>query len=143
VNIKYLVTLCLAIFLLLASGVVVVTKAAPIISSLSSSFATGEREDDGEKENEIEGDDDGNTTQQTTINQDGTPSGTGSGSDTTQTPATTQCLITVDGTVYDVQTFKNQHSGGNIFNCGTDMSAVFHQQHNQRYLTMMQLYIVP
>lgn len=52
----------------------------------------------------------------------------------------TRCIITVDNQKYDVTVYQNQHSGGNIFNCGTDMSAIFHQQHNQRYLNLMQPY---
>jgi cytochrome b involved in lipid metabolism len=51
-----------------------------------------------------------------------------------------QCIITVDGQRYDVTVFKNQHSGGNVFSCSTDMSNVFHNQHSQRYLQMMQPY---
>lgn len=44
------------------------------------------------------------------------------------------CIITIDGTKYDVTIFRNIHSGGDIFACGTDMSAVFHQQHNLNVL---------
>jgi hypothetical protein len=51
-----------------------------------------------------------------------------------------RCIIVVDGQKYDVTGYKSQHSGGNIFSCGTDMSSIFHQQHNQRYLQMMAPY---
>jgi hypothetical protein len=72
------------------------------------------------------------------------PSVTGTTSPAT-VPATAQttsgsCLITVDGQKYDVTIFRNQHSGGDVFNCGTDMSTVFHDKHNQRYLQMMAPY---
>jgi cytochrome b involved in lipid metabolism len=54
--------------------------------------------------------------------------------------ADNRCIIVVDGQKYNVTVFKNQHSGGDIFSCGTDMSAIFHDKHNQRYLDMMTPY---
>lgn len=53
-----------------------------------------------------------------------------------------QCLIVIDGSRYDVTEFRNRHSGGNIFQCGTDMSQVFWSRHNQAILQKMQRYRV-
>jgi hypothetical protein len=50
------------------------------------------------------------------------------------------CLIQVDSVSYDVTSFRNQHSGGDIFQCGTDMSSIFWSQHNSRILNMMAPY---
>lgn len=61
----------------------------------------------------------------------------------TKTPAQTGCIITVDGVRYDVTVFRKQHSGGNIFTCGADMSATFHGEHGQRELQRMQPYRLP
>jgi len=54
--------------------------------------------------------------------------------------ADNRCIVTVDGVKYDVTQFRNQHSGGDIFQCGTDMSAIFHGQHSNSYLQKMQQY---
>ena len=51
-----------------------------------------------------------------------------------------RCIIVVDGARYDISSFRNLHSGGNIFQCGSDMSAVFHQQHDNSYLGRMSQY---
>ncbi|MFA6518850.1 MAG: cytochrome b5 domain-containing protein [Candidatus Shapirobacteria bacterium] len=53
-----------------------------------------------------------------------------------------RCLITVRGQKYDVTQYRNQHSGGDIFNCGTDMTAVFNGQHSDKQLVRMQRYLV-
>ncbi len=50
------------------------------------------------------------------------------------------CLIQVDGVSYDVTAFRNQHSGGDIFQCGTDMSSIFWSQHNSKILNKMAPY---
>ncbi len=50
------------------------------------------------------------------------------------------CIISVDGQKYDVTVFKNRHSGGDMFECGQDMSQTFHNQHNQDYLRLMTRY---
>lgn len=55
-------------------------------------------------------------------------------------PAQTGCVVTIDGTKYDLTDFKNMHSGGDIFSCGTDMSAIFWSQHSQRQLNQLQRY---
>ena len=51
------------------------------------------------------------------------------------------CIITIDGLKYDVQPLRDMHTGGDIFVCGTDMSAAFHQKHGDR-LQMIQRYLV-
>lgn len=43
--------------------------------------------------------------------------------------ATTPCIITVFGQQYDITALQNAHTGGNIFTCGTDMTATFQTQH--------------
>lgn len=40
-----------------------------------------------------------------------------------------KCIITVSNSQYDVTTLKNSHSGGNVFECGTDMTELFESQH--------------
>lgn len=40
-----------------------------------------------------------------------------------------RCLITISGNQYDVTTFRTRHGGGDIFNCGTDMTAAYHSAH--------------
>lgn len=64
-------------------------------------------------------------------------------SPTTTKPAPTveqRCVIVVDGKKYDVSSFRNQHSGGDVFDCGTDMSNIFHQQHSNSFLKTMEQY---
>ncbi len=51
--------------------------------------------------------------------------------------ADTGCIITVHGTRYNVTEFRIQHSGGDIFTCGADMTAVFDSQHSMRTLQRM------
>lgn len=53
------------------------------------------------------------------------------------------CIVTVNGQRYDVTQYQYQHSGGNIFNCGTDMSSIFSSKHSIRYLDMMKAYLIP
>ena len=51
-----------------------------------------------------------------------------------------RCIITVDGQRYDVSSYRNVHPGGDVFQCGTDMSAAFHAQHGDgaKQLQIMQ-----
>ncbi len=51
------------------------------------------------------------------------------------------CIITVDGQKYDVESLRSTHTGGDVFTCGTDMSDVFHKQHDDN-LRMIQKYLV-
>jgi len=67
---------------------------------------------------------------------------TGSSSSSTSGPqASTGCIITLFGKQYDVTTLQNTHSGGNVFNCGTDMTAVYQGQHGSD-VSRMQKYLV-
>lgn len=52
----------------------------------------------------------------------------------TPDPLAGHCIVTIKGQKYDVTDFKNTHSGGDIFVCGTDMTNTFFGQHNQRLL---------
>ena len=53
---------------------------------------------------------------------------------------TNKCIITVDDVSYDVTSFKNMHSGGDIFKCGQDMTSDFWGQHGQKQLNAIQKY---
>ena len=43
--------------------------------------------------------------------------------------AATPCIVTIFGVQYDVAPLQTGHSGGNIFTCNTDMSAVYQGMH--------------
>ena len=51
-----------------------------------------------------------------------------------------RCIITIDSQRYDVIIFRQLHSGGDIFRCGTDMSNTFHQRHPDSFLQTMTSY---
>lgn len=51
-----------------------------------------------------------------------------------------RCIIVIDGLQYDITDFRNLHSGGNVFTCGTDMSSVFHNRHSNSFLSWMKQY---
>lgn len=57
-------------------------------------------------------------------------------------PPSARCIITISGGQYDVTDFRNIHSGGNVFQCGTDMTAVFLSRHPASYLSKMSQYKV-
>lgn len=62
----------------------------------------------------------------------------------TTTPSvknTTGCIITLFGQQYNVSTLQQTHSGGNIFNCGTDMSSTYQGKHGSN-VSRMQQYLV-
>ena len=52
----------------------------------------------------------------------------------------TRCLVVVDGLQYNLTQFVKLHSGGDIFQCGTDMSSSFHNQHPNNYLDILAKY---
>ncbi len=56
-------------------------------------------------------------------------------------PPAPSCIITIDGRRYDVQTLRTTHPGGDVFQCNTDMSDIFHGQHGDN-LRMIQKYLV-
>ncbi|MFA6981495.1 MAG: cytochrome b5 domain-containing protein [Patescibacteria group bacterium] len=53
-----------------------------------------------------------------------------------------RCIITVDGSRYDVTEYRDKHSGGDIFTCGTDMTSVFNDQHDSGTLKKMVPYLL-
>ncbi len=76
-----------------------------------------------------------NSSAATTTN---TPSANTNSSSTSTTANTTQtnsnrCVVTVNGSQYDVTQLQYTHSGGNVFSCGTDMTATFESMHGTRW----------
>lgn len=59
----------------------------------------------------------------------------------TSTSNTNNCIITLSGQQYDVTTLRQTHSGGDVFQCGADMTAVYQKKHGSN-LSMMQKYLV-
>jgi len=57
----------------------------------------------------------------------------------TQPAQSNRCIITISGQHYDVTDFRSQHSGGDIFVCGTDMTRTFFGQHDQALLDSPQM----
>jgi hypothetical protein len=55
-------------------------------------------------------------------------------------PVPSGCIITLDGGSYNVTSLQKSHSGGDIFNCGSDMSATFWGKHGQGIFSKMQQY---
>ena len=51
------------------------------------------------------------------------------------------CVITLFGKQYDVTNLRNTHSGGNVFNCGTDMTGTYQARHGTD-LSRMQQYLI-
>lgn len=70
------------------------------------------------------------------------PTSVPSNTTTTQASTTTGgCTITLFGKQYDVANLRNTHSGGNIFNCGTDMTGTYQARHGTD-LSRMQQYLI-
>lgn len=53
-----------------------------------------------------------------------------------------QCVITISGNNYDVSLLKSSHTGGDIFNCGTDMTEAFDDEHGGN-LNKIEEYLIP
>lgn len=51
-----------------------------------------------------------------------------------------RCLVRVKGRVYDLTRFRNQHEGGDIFVCGTDMTDTFYSEHDDSILRDLEKY---
>jgi predicted heme/steroid binding protein len=51
------------------------------------------------------------------------------------------CIVTISGEKYDVSSLKASHSGGDIFNCGSDMTSVYKDEHGSN-LSRMNMYLV-
>lgn len=45
------------------------------------------------------------------------------------TSNSSSCIVTVFGKQYDVTTLRSTHSGGDVFTCGTDMTAIYQGRH--------------
>jgi hypothetical protein len=60
---------------------------------------------------------------------------------TQSVPGNTGCIITLFGQQYNVTSLQQSHSGGNIFTCGTDMSARYQGEHGSS-VSRMQKYLV-
>lgn len=54
---------------------------------------------------------------------------------------TSGCIVTLFGKQYDVTSLQNSHSGGNVFICGTDQTALYQSQHGTN-MSRMQQYLV-
>lgn len=50
------------------------------------------------------------------------------------------CVIQIDGVSYEITSLRKTHSGGDVFQCGTDMSALFWKKHDSQILKIMQQY---
>lgn len=61
---------------------------------------------------------------------------------TSATNNANKCIITLSGALYDVTSLQNSHSGGNIFTCGTDMTAVYMSEHGGNLSRMARYKIV-
>lgn len=48
------------------------------------------------------------------------------------TTNSSSCIVTVFGKQYDVTTLRITHSGGDVFTCGTDMTAIYQGRHGTR-----------
>ncbi len=51
----------------------------------------------------------------------------------TARPTAKPCIVTVNGSRYDVTSLRKSHSGGNIFVCGTNMTSTFQSMHGNDY----------
>lgn len=48
------------------------------------------------------------------------------------TTNSSSCIVTVFGKQYDVTTLRSTHTGGDVFTCGTDMTAIYQGRHSTR-----------
>lgn len=69
------------------------------------------------------------------------PTSVPSSNSTLSQTSTVGCTITLFGKQYDVTNLRNTHSGGNIFNCGTDMTGTYQARHGTD-LSRMQQYLI-
>jgi len=58
----------------------------------------------------------------------------------TPKPVVTGCVIKIDGVSYEITALRRSHSGGDIFTCNSDMSAIFWGKHNAKILAKMTQY---
>lgn len=52
-----------------------------------------------------------------------------------------QCIISVSGQQYNVTTLRSTHSGGDIFQCGTDMTIIYQNKHGSGF-SLIQKYLL-
>jgi len=53
------------------------------------------------------------------------------------------CVVTIEGRRFDVLALRQTHSGGDIFTCGTDMTATYFSKHDASMLNgVMQQYLI-
>ncbi len=55
-------------------------------------------------------------------------------------PPPSGCVISIDGVSYEITSLRSTHSGGDVFTCGADMSAIFWGQHGNSILRKMAKY---
>jgi len=55
--------------------------------------------------------------------------------------SSSSCIVTIFGSQYNVTSLKSTHSGGDVFNCGTDMSSQYETQHGTN-LNRMKSYLI-
>lgn len=53
-----------------------------------------------------------------------------------------RCIVTVFGNKYDVTELRGTHPGGDIYQCGTDMSGMYGGQHGTN-VERLEPYLVP
>lgn len=76
------------------------------------------------------------------------PGNTSSGSSPTPTSSpsnsggSNSCIVTLFGKQYNITSLLTTHSGGNVFNCGTDMSSIYQSRHGTNVSRMQQYLIV-
>ncbi|GAB4160942.1 MAG: hypothetical protein Fur003_4380 [Candidatus Dojkabacteria bacterium] len=63
----------------------------------------------------------------------GTASATLNSTSSSNSTSADKCIITVNDKQYDVTNFKRVHPGGDVFDCGADMTDVYTSQHGIDY----------
>ncbi|HAO51955.1 TPA: hypothetical protein DCQ85_00630, partial [Candidatus Magasanikbacteria bacterium] len=58
------------------------------------------------------------------------------------TDAYSSCVVTLFGSNYDVSPLQTDHSGGNLFICGTDMTTTYQSEHGTN-LSRVASYLIP
>lgn len=71
----------------------------------------------------------------------GVPSLTNTPFPTATSVVSNTCIVTLFGKNYDVTALRQTHSGGDIFQCGTDMSTIYQSRH-ETDVSRMQPYLV-
>ncbi len=54
-----------------------------------------------------------------------------------------ECIVQIEGGYYDVTQLRTFHEGGDLFDCGKDVTRIYYYTHNKAFLeTVMQVYRV-